>query len=223
MSPNGSEQVLSLVWALKQVAGFEADEAVRAVANLFGIAEENWQACVRDSSWYVGDPRWRAREQIAAGWNDRYARSTDVWLDEDVWHRPLWELWLRNEKMVFAANLEYLISLGGRGTVARLARFTGRTRSTVSKWARWKQKGEDVRVPPRTILARLLEFFELQPTLDLYREPLFLGRNELRDAMLRVQGRHYIESLTGDSLSHAIELLREESARYAVKRQKGDD
>jgi len=223
MSPSGSEQALSLAWALENAADFSHEDAFEAIRKVFGIGSGQWERCVDDRSWFVGDPRWSGREQIERKWNERFARLTNVWLDEDVWHSPLWQLWLTNAKMILAANLSYLIKLRGRGTVTRLAEFTERERETVSKWGRWQDKGENVRVPPATILPRILEFFELKPTCDLREEPLFLGRGEIHDALLRVEGRHYLDSLSGEHLSQAVDRLREESARQAVKRLDGAD
>ena len=131
---------------------------------------------------------------------------------------PLWRLWLTNWKMVCAANLSYLIKIRGRGTVAKLAEATGRGRETPSKWGRWKEEGEKVRVPPKTIIPKILEFFDLKPSTDLSQTPLFLGYAEIRDDVLRGEGKHYLNCLSGDHLKQAVDRLREESARQAAKR-----
>ena len=217
MTPTGSEQVLSLAWALENAGGLSREEAVRGTCDLFGIKAEQWERCVDDCSWYVGDPRWNDREHVEEKWNERFASLTKVWLDENVWHAPLWQQWLTNAKMVYAANIAYLIDIKGRGGVAQLAKFTGRNRSTVSKWGRWQEEGPDVRVPPSTARPRILEFFDLKPTCDLSSEPLFLGRAELRDALLRIEGKHYLDFLKGHHLSQAVDRLREESGRYSMK------
>lgn len=215
--PNGSQQALSLAWALREVADFEAEHAVEAACRVFGMPRDEWAACVTDPSWFVGE-RWNGRENIESLWNSQFARLTDRWLDEDAWHAPLWQLWLVNPKMVLAANLDYLIKARGRGTVEELAKATDKNRSTVSKWGRWRVEGEDVRGPPSTSHPKILEFFGLKPSLDLTMAPLFLGLSEAKDDILRNQGRHYLDCLSGEHLEQAIERLREESARYAVKR-----
>lgn len=220
MPPSGAEQALSLVWALKNVADFSEQEGERAVCDVFGIDYNQWRDLVRDSSWFVGDSRSHNREKIEAKWNQRFARLTGVWLNEDVWHMPLWQLWLKDQRMVLAANLSYLIKIEGHGTVGQLAEFTGRDRTTVSKWGRWKEKGAKVRVPPSTILPRILEFFRLKPTCDLSQEPLFLGLAEIHDVVLRSEGRHYLNCLSGEHLNQAVERLREESARYSVRKSR---
>ena len=218
ISPSGSEQILSLAWALENVADFSHEDAVRAICEVIGIEIADWGNCIEDISWFIGDSRWHSREQIESKWNERFSRVTKVWLDEDVWHTPLWQLWLKDSKMVFAANLSYLIKIGGRGTVARLAKFTGRNKTTASKWGRWKEEGRKVRIPPTTLLPRIMEFFDLRPSCDLYQEPLFLGHAEIHDALLRIQGKHYLECLSGEYLNQAVDRLREESARQATKR-----
>ena len=206
------------MWALKNVAGFSEEDAVQAVCGVLGMERGRWKDYVRDRSWFVGDPHCRSREEVEVAWNQRLARLTNVWLDEDVWHAPLWQLWLKDQRMVLAANLSYLIELRGRGTVGRLAKFTGRDRTTVSKWGRWKEEGLNVRVPPSTVIPKILEFFDLKPTCDLYQEPLFLGLAEIHEAVLRNEGRHYLDSLSGEHLRQAVERLREESARYTARR-----
>ncbi|MCF7996139.1 MAG: hypothetical protein K9L88_15050 [Chromatiaceae bacterium] len=218
VTPRGSEQALSLAWALENAAGFSRKDAVDSTCKLFGIRPEQWEQTVGDCSWFVGNPPWHDRERIEALWNERFAGLTKVWLDEDVWHLPLWQQWLTNEKMIYAANIAYLIDLSGRGGVSRLAKFTGRNRSSVSKWGRWQQEGPDVRIPPSTLRSKILEFFELKPTCDLTSDPLFLGRAELRDALLRIEGKHYLDCLKGEHLSQAVDRLREESARYSLRK-----
>jgi len=218
ISPSGSEQMLSLAWALENVADFSHQDAVCAICEVIGIEIADWEICIGDGSWFIGDSRWHSRELIESKWNERFSRVTNVWLDEDVWHTPLWQLWLKDSKMVFAANLSYLIKVSGRGTVARLAKFTGRNKTTASKWGRWKEEGRKVRIPPATLLPRIMEFFDLRSSCDLYQEPLFLGRAEIHDALLRIQGKHYLECLSGEHLGQAVDRLREESARQATKR-----
>ena len=217
LPPSGAEQALSLVWALKNFADLSEQEGEQAVCGMFGIDVNQWRDLARDGSWFVGDLRGYNREKIEAKWNQRFAGLTGVWLNEDVWHTPLWQLWLKDQRMVLAANLSYLIKIEGHGTVGQLAEFTGRDRSTISKWGRWKEEGSKVRVPPATIMPRILEFFGLKPTCDLSREPLFLGLAEINDVVLRSAGRHYLNCLSGEHLNQAVERLREESARYAVK------
>ncbi len=222
MSPSGSEQVLSLTWALENVADFTHADAVRATCEVFGIKVVDWERCIDDQSWFVGDHRWYDIEQIESKWNERFAILTNVWLTEDDWHSPLWRLWLKDPRMVFAANLLYLIKSGGRGSVSRLAKFIGRTRTTASKWGRWKEEGRKVRLPPATVMPKILEFFDLKPSIDLYSEPLFLGHTEIQDALLRIQGKHYLDCLSGEYLGQAVDRLREESARQSSKRLSGD-
>mgnify|MGYP001264241314 FL=1 len=74
-----------------------------------------------------------------------------------------------------------------------------------------------MRLPPTTVLPKILEFFDLKPSCDLYSEPLFLGHAEIHDALLRIQGKHYLECLSGDHLHQAVDRLREESARQVTK------
>lgn len=221
-SPSGSEQVLSLAWALENVAGFEQQVAVTSVCELFGIQEDQWGVCVDDRTWFVGDGRWHSRELVEIKWNERFSAATKAWLDEDVWHLPLWQLWLTGPKMVFSANLAYLITVSGRGTVARLAQFTGRNRSTVSRWGRWQEKGQKVRLPPSTILPKILEFFDLKPSCNLAAEPFFLGRTAIHDGVLRNQGKYYLGCLSGEHLTQAVAHLREESLRQASLRLGGE-
>lgn len=218
-SPTGSEQLLSLAWALESVAGFARSDAMKATCNVFGIAITHWEACAEDRSWFVGDSRWNSREQIQCLWNARFANLTNVWLDDDAWHIPLWQLLLPERRMIFAANLNYLIKAHGRGSVAQLAKFIGRNTTTASKWGRWREEGRKVRLPPATAMPRILEFFGLKPSCDLYEDPLFLGHAEIRDALLRIEGRHYLESLSGEYLRQAVDRLREESARQATSRR----
>lgn len=222
-TPCGSDQVLSLAWALENVTDFNRKDAVSAVCELVGIPHSEWEGTLDDRSWFIGDPRWHNREQIEALWNERFAKLTRVWLDEDVWHLPLWHLWLTVPKMVFAANLRYLIDLGGQGTVKRLAAATGHQRTTASKWGHWVKEGKDVRIPQKSKVPAILEFFGLKPTCDLFVEPLFLGQGEIHDAVLRIEGKHYLDSLTGTHLSQAVEHLRAESARQVLRRRGGED
>ncbi len=220
--PCGSDQALSLVWGLEQIADFQHEDAVMSVSGVFGISPDRWEAAIADRSWFVGSSHWHTREVIESLWNERYSRATRGWLDENVWHAPLWQLWLNTPKMVFAANLAYLIKISGRGTVVRLATYTGRNRTTVSKWARWKEEGEAVRLPPLTLMPRILGYFDLKATCDLHTEPLFLGRSEIRDAALRIQGKHYLEFLSGEQLVQAVRYLENESARQATKKMRED-
>lgn len=217
-SPSGSEQLLSLAWALEYVACLEQQESVTAVCDLFGIQDDHWEACVDDRTWFIGDPRWLSRELLEKKWNERFAAATKVWLNEDVWHLPLWQLWLTVPKMVLAANLAYLIRASGRGSVARLAQFTGRNRSSVSRWGRWQETGQDVRVPPSTLLPKILEFFDLKPSCNLVTEPYFLGHSAIHDGVLRNQGKHYLNCLSGEYLLQAVTQLREETLLQAAKR-----
>lgn len=219
MLPSGSEQLLSLTWALENVAGFSHEEAIKAICEVFGIKRNYWESCIQDRDWFVGDNRWNSRELIESNWNARFSGLTKAYLDEDAWHMPLWQLWLTDPKMVFAENLMYLIKTQGRGTVAQLAKFTGRNTTTASKWGRWREEGRKVRVPPVTLVPRILEFFDLKPTCDLYREPLFLGRAEIHDAMLRIEGKHYLDCLSGEYLNQAVNRLREESARQTANKR----
>jgi hypothetical protein len=207
--PSGSEQILSLAWALENVGGFTDDDAVTAVCDVLGTEIVNWKTHASDASWFIGDRRWNSREQIEAKWNARFAILTNAWLNEDAWHTPLWRLWLSERRMVFAANLAYLIKLQGRGTVARLAKFVGRSKTTASKWGRWKDEGRKVRIPPSTVVPRVKEFFGLSSSCDLYSEPLFLGRTEIRDALLRIEGTYRLSRLSGEHLYHAVNRLRE--------------
>jgi hypothetical protein len=217
MLPKGSEQLLSLTWALEKVADFSQDEAIKAVCEIFGIKRNHWDSCIQDNDWFVGDNRWNSCELVESKWNARFSGLTNTYLDEDVWHMPLWQLWLKDPKMVLAENLMYLIKIQGRGTVVKLAKFTGRNITTASKWGRWLEEGRKVRVPPTTLIPKILEFFELKPTCDLYHESLFLGRASIQDAMLRIKGKHYLDCLSGDYLKQAINSLQEESVRQASK------
>lgn len=217
-TPCGSEQVLSLAWALENIADFAQEDAVKAICEVFDIELAHWGACIEDRSWFVGDSRWNSRERVESKWNERFSKVTNAWLDEDAWHTALWQLWLPDRKMVFAANLAYLIKVQGRGTVARLAKFAGRNTTTASKWGRWKEEGRKVRIPPATVVPLVLEFFGLKPSCDLYREPLFLGRAEIHDAVMRIEGKHYIDCLSGEHLRQAVDRLREESARQATNK-----
>lgn len=218
MLPSGSEQILSLKWALENIADLSNDDAIKAVCEVIGIQLVRWDAFIQDSSWFIGDSRLNSREHIESKWNGRFSGLTKAYLDEDTWHSPLWQIWLRDPKMVFAENLMYLIKTQGRGTVVQLAKFTGRNTTTASKWGRWREEGRKVRVPPITLVPRILEFFDLKPTCDLYREPLFLGRAEIHHAMLRIEGKHYLDCLSGEHLNQAVNRLREESARQAANK-----
>jgi len=211
--PSGSEQALSLKWALESVASFTAEAAVDATCSLFGFPSHDWAKIVQDITWYVDDKRWKNRHLIEQEWNRRFSSITHSWLDEDVWHSPIWRLWLPDDKMVFAANLQHLLKLKGRGSVAQLAKLTGRNITTASKWGRWQEEGRKVRIPPRTVEPLILEFFGLKPSCDLYREPLFLGRSEIHDELMRIEGRHYLDYLTGEHLSFAVDRLKEASLR----------
>ena len=215
--PSGSEQALSLAWALENVADYEKDAALSAACALMGIPEDDWERCVADRSWFVGDPRWNGREKIERRWNERFAHRTKVRLDEDVWHTPLWQQWLTTPKMVLAANLSHLMQIRGRGATAELARATKRNPSTISRWGNWQEKGPKVRVPPSTAVAKILDFFGLPASIDLTREPLFLGRDDVRDALYRQEGKHYLDCLSGEHLRQAVDKLREESARQAER------
>lgn len=214
MLPNGSEQILSLAWALENVVSLTQDAAVTATCEVVGIAPSQWATYVKDTSWYIGDGRVGAsRETIELRWNQRFAKATGSWLDENVWHTPLWQLWLPVRKMVFAANLSYLIKIQGRGSVARLAKFIDRNKTTASKWGRWREEGKKVRVPPATSIPQILEFFGLRPSCDLYTEPLFLRLAEIEDTVLRIEGKHYLDCLSGEHLRQAVERIREETIR----------
>jgi hypothetical protein len=217
--PKGSEQLLSLAWALENVAAFTKEDAIKAVCQVFGIEHTQWETCIKDSSWFVGDSRFNNREQIESKWNTLFSKVTKVLLDEDSWHTPLWQLWLREPKMIFAENLTYLIKARGRGTVVRLAKFTGRNTTTASKWGRWREEGRKVRLPHATLVPRILEFFDLKPSCNLYREPLFLGRAEIHETLLRNEGKHYLDCLSGEHLNQAVDRLREESVRQATKKR----
>lgn len=219
-TPSGSEQALSLTWALENVADFNREEAVKAVCELFGIKVPQWQAFIADASWFVGDARFSSRTEVESRWNQRFSKLTNAWLDDDVWHAPLWRLWLTDRKMVFAANLAYLIKFRGRGAVAGLAKFTGRNTTTASKWGRWREEGRKVRVPPTTVVPRVLEFFDLKPSCNLYQEPLFLGGTEIHDALLRIEGKHYLDCLSGEFLRQGVDRLRDESVRQAATERK---
>lgn len=216
MTPRGWEQALSLVWALENIAGLTREDAVRVTCELFGFEADQWQTWIADSSWFVGDSRCNTREQIERRWSERFERATGVGLDEDAWHSPLWRLWLWEPKMVCAANLTYLIKLQGRGVVTRLAKAVGRNSTTASKWGRWREEGSKVRVPTRREMPKLLEFFGLGATVDLYAEPLFLGRSQIQDDLKRIEGKHYLDTLSGEFLRQAVDRLREESARQAL-------
>ncbi len=185
------------------------------------LAQVCLRSCQRKSEmpWFVGDNRWNSLEQIQSIWNARFSGVTKVFLEDDVWHSPLWQLWLRDPKMVYAENLIYLIKSQGRGTVAQLAKFTCRNKDTASKWGRWREEGRKVRIPPSTLTPRILEFFGLKPSCDLYREPLFLGRAEIHDSLLRNEGKHYLDCLSGEHLNQAVNRLREESARQTAKKR----
>jgi hypothetical protein len=218
MTPGGWEQALSLAWALETAVNFSREQAVASAQDLFGIKADSWDSYVTNRDWFVGDQRMRSREQIESQWNQQFAKASNVWLDEDSWHLPLWQLWLPVPKMVLAANLEYLIKLRGRGVVSQLATFMGRSKTTASKWAHWKDEGEKVRVPPSTDLPRVLEFFGLGATVDLYRVPLFLGEALAEDQLQRNKGKHFLDCLSGEHLRQAVKALGEESARQASKR-----
>lgn len=223
MTPCGWEQALSLAWALENIAGLTQEDAVRATSELFGFEVDEWQTWIADSSWFVGDVRCNAREQIELKWNERYARATEVWLDEDAWHAPLWALWLYDPKMVCAANLRYLIELQDRGGVRRLAEAVGRSTTTASKWGRWREQGIKVRVPPRPDMPKVLDFFGLGATVDLYAETLFLGRSEIQDDLKRIEGKHYLDNLSGEFLKQAVLRLREESGRQILEKMRLQD
>jgi hypothetical protein len=218
MTPGGWEQALSLAWALEAVGSFSREQAISSAEDLFGLEAGSWNRYVTDRTWFIGDRRVRGREQIEAKWNQQYAAVSHVWLDEDSWHSPLWSKWLPTPKMTLAANLEYLIKLRGRGTVGKLASFMGRSKTTASKWAHWKDEGDKVRVPPTTDLPRVLEFFSLGASVDLYRVPLFLGEAQVKDELQRIRGRHFLDCLSGEHLRQAVNALGEESARQASKK-----
>jgi hypothetical protein len=214
-TPSGSEQLLSLKWALEAVGGLPPEEAIDEVCRLLGVTPDRWASVVADEHWFIGDPRYRSREEIEEAWNRRWAVSTKVRLDEDSWHSRLWELWLISPRMVYGANLEFLIRRQGRGCVARLAKATGRPSHTVSKWGRWREESRRVRLPPNTIRPTILDFFGLPQAIDLELDALFLGRGELRETVLRAEGRYYLDVLRGLFLTQAVERLREESNRQA--------
>ncbi len=71
---------------------------------------------------------------------------------------------------------------------------------------------------PQTLIPLIQEFFGLKPSCDLYREPLFLRRTEIQDEVLRSEGKHYLDCMSGEHLHQAVELLREESARQVAHR-----
>jgi len=121
--------------------------------------------------------------------------------------------------MAFAANLSYLLRIRGRGSVAKLAETLGRRRTTASKWGRWKEEGKKVRVPPTTVVPQILEFFGLRPSCDLYAEPLFLGFAEIEDAVLRIEGRHYLDCLAGEYLRQAVARIRDEATLQGASKQ----
>lgn len=212
-TPSGSEQLLSLAWMLQSIAHFSREDALVAVDGLCGIDAQKRDSLLSDWSWFVGEGSGIARQQIEDGWNARFARQTNCWLDEDAWHQPLWRLPLPERKMVFAANLDYLLSIRGRGSVAALAKYLGRSTTTASKWGRWQAEGRKVRVPPATAMPRILDFFGLKAACDLCEEPLFLGRAELEDELVRIEGEHYLATLRGDFLKQAVARIREESLR----------
>ncbi len=218
MTPGGWEQALSLTWALEAAGNFTREQAIASAEDLFGIEAGTWNRYVTDRSWFIGDRRVRSREQIESKWNQQFATVSNAWLDEDSWHSPLWQKWLPTPKMTLAANLEYLIKLRGRGAVGQLATFMGRSKTTASKWAHWKDEGEKVRVPPSTDLPRVLEFFSLGASVDLYRVPLFLGEAQFKDEVQRNMGRHYLDCLSGEHLRQAVNALGEESSRQASRK-----
>ncbi len=219
MLPSGAEQILSLAWALENIADFTREDAISATCDVIGISKARWESCAKDTGWHIGDGRWGdSREAIESRWNRRFAKTTESWLDENVWHTPLWHLWLPARKMVFAANLSYLLMIRGRGSVADLAKTLGRSRTTASKWGRWRDEGKKVRVPTATAMLQVLEFFGLRPSCDLYTEPLFLGHAEIEDAVLRIEGRHYLDCLSGEHLRQAVTKLQEETARQGTSR-----
>ncbi len=218
MTPGGWEQALSLAWALEAVGNFSREQAISSSEDLFGFESGGWNRFVTDRGWFIGDRRFRSREQIESKWNQQFASVSTVWLDEDSWHLPLWKKWLSTPKMTLAANLEYLLKLRGRGAVGQLAAFMGRSKTTASKWARWRDEGEKVRIPPSTDLPRVLEFFSLGASVDLYRVPLFLGEAQAKDELQRIRGKHFLDCLSGEHLRQAVNSLSEESARQAIKK-----
>ena len=220
MTPSGAEQALSLAWALQSVGGYSQVEAFLAVREMFGFRDEVWPGVLDEWSWFIGDERChrRSREQIQETWNQRFAPQTGVYLDEESWLLPFWAQWLKTPKMIFAANLEYLIASRGRGAVADLARAVGRRVETPSKWAKWNEQDKKVRMPRSTAMPKILDFFGLPATFDLYDEPIFLGREEIRDAVNRSRGKHYLDNMSGKHLAQAVERLSEESARQAAKK-----
>ena len=203
---------------MQATGSLSPEDAIDALCKLFGVSREQWDALVVDNAWYVGDSRLSGREQIEILWNQRFASTTGAWLNEDSWCSPLWELWLRTPRMVCSANLEHLLRMAGRGSPTRLARATNRPSQTVSRWVRWRQDGDSVRLPPKTIRPAVLSFFGLPADLDLEREVLFLAKDELRESILRSEGRHYLESLRGPFLEQAVRRLREESNRQVSLR-----
>ena len=220
MNPSGSEQVLSLKWALEQVANLESTLAIKAVSYLVGIRPSQWEFCVTDDSWFTGNAPFKKQEEIESLWNERYARMTNIWLDEDAWLNPLWRLWLPEPKMILAANLNYLFELKGHGSRTQLATFMGRNPASVSRWGNWQKDGPKVRVPPETVFPLILEFFHLNPTFKMTEEPLFLGRSQIHDELVRFQGMHYLGKLSGDYLRQGVRLLKEEADRETAQRLK---
>ncbi len=83
--------------------------------------------------------------------------------------------------------------------IALLAAGVSKLRARVAKWARWKEEGKDVRIAPRSISEKLLEIFDLNPTLERYREPFFPGRDALHAMAFCVQVRYKFKTLSGDS------------------------
>lgn len=218
MTPSGSEQILSLRWALKETAGLKDKGLKKAVCDLVGLKPSEWESLMIDDSWFIGDSRWHSPEVIASLWNERYARLSKVWLDDEAWLTPLWQLWLPEKKMIFAANLNYLFHLQGRGSRTRLAKFIGRNPTTSSRWGNWQKEGSKVRIPPQTAVLGILDFFQLPARFDLTQDPLFLGRSDVHDDLQRIRGRHYLASLRGRYLEQAVERLREESDRQTAER-----
>lgn len=194
------------------------DDATSAASEVFGIPPADWHKAASSQSWFVGDGKYASLSEIKTRWNGRHAARTGRFLDDDSWHSPLWGLWLKDDRMVCAANLEYLLTLKGRGAKKALAAAIGREPQSVSRWADWQGDGTKVRLPPGTVLPKVLAFFDLPASTRLDVEPLFLGRAGVRDSLLRKHGQHYLENLSGRFLEHAIEMLRVESDRQVASR-----
>lgn len=213
MTTDGPVQLLSLRWALAAVQESGEEPAKDQLARVLGWSGTTWDQHIARGRWSLSNAQ---VEQLTKAWNDEHpwGRRTGRHLDENAWLSPLYHLWLRTPKMVLAANLEYLCAQRSRGVKAWLAEQLHMPPSTVARWAHWQRDGEDVRCPPRTKHDVLKTVFGLSPNTDLLADPLFLGRDAMRDDLVRAHAEHLLGKLSGKALQAEVLRLQERVETY---------